>query len=97
MQRTTSHFEAQTKPQKKRGQIGYHTKKQSTSEDELWKLSNDKHTKPVNGLAEAWKYKGDALIAEKIAFDCFIDLKLNKFDDLVRLNDNHMGLYEKCS
>merc|ERR1712071_629708 len=67
------------------------------SKDELLTLSNHKHTKPVNNIIEAWKYKGDPLTPEKIAFDHFIDIKLNKFDDLVRLNNDYLSLHEKYS
>jgi len=91
-----------TKPTKRR-KTSNHTQKHSTSnhnddsEDELLNLSNHKHTKPVNDIIEAWKYKGDPLTAEKIAFDHFIDIKLNKFDDLVRLNNDYLSLHEKYS
>lgn len=37
----------------------------------------------------SWRYSGEALMKEKIAIDIFIDRKLERYDDLVRLHDEY--------
>ena len=54
-------------------------------------------TKPVNDIIRSWTYKGEVMTREVIAFHDFINVRVRKFEDLVRLHDDYTMLYERYS
>ena len=48
-------------------------------------------------MVASWKCNGEALTKEKIAFNEFIDLTLEDYNDLIRLHDVYNNLLEKYS
>ena len=66
-------------------------------DDQLLMLEDNTCKKNINDIIISWRYYGDRLAREKIAFDDFMDLKLEQFDDLVRLQSEYDRLLEKYS
>ena len=64
-------------------------------------VGDDEYTTLVDNastnMITSWRYSGVELAKEKIAIDDFIDLKLETFDDLIRLNDQYDKLLTKYS
>ena len=65
--------------------------------DNLLKFAHNSSTKNIDDIIASWRYKGEALTKEKIAFDNFIDLKLKDYIDLIQLHDAYNNLLEKYS
>lgn len=65
--------------------------------DDLFDVTDKTYTKSVDDIIAKWKYSGMALIKERIAFGYFIDLRLERFDDLLRLQEEYVRLLSKYS
>lgn len=91
----TSHqCNLQTKPSRNKKRKIQHD---NNLNNELLKLKDSTSAKSINDIIESWRYNGEPLTKEKIAFDDFVDLKLDQFDDLIRLHDAYDRLLEKYS
>ena len=73
-----------------------HTKSVSDNEN-LVALVENSSTIDITSIIENWRYDGEVLSKETIAIDYFIDLKLDRFDDLIRLHDTYDSLLENYS
>ena len=60
-------------------------------------LNITKRTKPVNDIIDSWTYKGEGMTKEVIAFHDFINLTFNNFEDLLRLHEDYVVLYDRYS
>ena len=63
----------------------------------LLKFAHNTSTKNIDDIIASWRYKGETLTKEKIAFDDFIDLKLKDYNDLIGLHGAYNNLLEKYS
>jgi len=54
-------------------------------------------SKDVDIVIKSWKYVGESLLNETIAFDYFIDTSLKSFDDLLRLQTEYDRLTDRYS
>ena len=78
-------------------QVNQHHKTNSPSYARNIKLQKHTQTRPVNDIIESWTYKGESMTREAIAFSGFVDLRVKKFSDLLRLQENYTALYESYS
>lgn len=58
-------------------------------------LIDDVSKKNIDDIITSWRYRGNPLKREKIAFDFFLDLRLLCFNDLMRLHFDYCTLLEK--
>ena len=68
-----------------------------TVDTEVMTIDGDTTNKSVGKFIAEWTYQGKALIKEGIAMDELIDLKLERFDDLMRLHNEYGKLLEEYS
>lgn len=67
----------------------------TTTNHQLLAFVNKQCTQSINELLSSWKYKGEDLMKETIAFDYFVSLKLETFDDLLRIHHAYDRLLQK--
>ena len=63
----------------------------------LFTLVDHTATQNINDILSSWKYRGEPLLREKIAFEDFIPLKLDEFDDLMQLHEHLKTLWDYYS
>jgi len=74
-----------------------HAKRKYDEADFSTSVENEKGTRKVEEIVKSWRYKGETLTKELIAFNDFIDRRLNKFEDLTQLHGDYESLIEKYS
>ena len=87
---------SQSSPLKKK-KIGLHGTVITTHKEEDVQLITTKKTRAVNDIIKSWVYSGEAMTKEVIAFHDFINLRVRKFEDLLRLHGDYRKLYDKYS
>lgn len=88
-QEVITHNQYTLKPKKLNGKIGM--------EDELFAIVNKTRTRKINDIITAWKYSGEPLRKERIAIGNFIDINLENFEDLNRLQRDYGLLLDQYS
>ena len=53
------------------------------------KIVTNKKTENINEIIASWRHNGEPLVKEKVSCGDNINLKLEKFDDMIRLNDSY--------
>ena len=73
------------------------TKININGDNESLTFEHNTSEKNIDDIVASWRYRGESLTTEHIAFDDFMDLKLNRFDDLLRLQEAYDKLLDKYS
>ena len=87
-----------------RYEYSFHSKSPCNGDDVLVVVVENSSTKDVDDIITEWRYTGKPLIKEKYPRDHFIDLKLDRYDDLVqkhnqysKLLDEYKELFKDCT
>ena len=87
-------YTLQTKTPPKKKQKKQHVR---DHDNDMFQLVDNTTIKNVDEIIAAWRYHGGPLTKEKIAMDDFINRKLVRFSDVVRLHDGYRVLLDTYS
>ena len=81
----------------KRSKMNPDQNETEVSNEQTLQLVKTKKNRAVDDIINSWSYTGEAMTREVIVFHDFINVTVNKFEDLVRLHGDYNKMYERYS